>query len=91
MTDKGYVYRLLLAAKGDEEIIKRILNNCGDIGYFTLQEIADIYSLTRERCRQIEAQALRKLKHPTIIGQFKNYYTLDCIDETTLDYGKGVI
>jgi RNA polymerase primary sigma factor len=31
---------------------------------YTLEEIGDLFSITRERVRQIEAQALRKLKHP---------------------------
>ena len=34
-------------------------------GYtYTLQEIGRIFSVTRERVRQIEAEALRKLQHP---------------------------
>ena len=31
----------------------------------TLEEIANIYQLTRERIRQLEAKALRKLRHPS--------------------------
>ena len=31
----------------------------------TLEEIGNLYSVTRERIRQIEAMALRKLRHPT--------------------------
>jgi RNA polymerase primary sigma factor len=31
---------------------------------YTLEEIGKRFSITRERVRQIEAKALRKLKHP---------------------------
>ena len=30
----------------------------------TLEEIGQIFSVTRERVRQIEAKAIRKLRHP---------------------------
>ena len=32
---------------------------------FTLEEIANLMGVTRERVRQIEYRALRKLRHPT--------------------------
>ncbi len=32
---------------------------------YTLQEIANILGITRERVRQIETQAIKKLRHPT--------------------------
>ena len=32
---------------------------------YTLEEVGQKFSLTRERIRQIEAKALRKLKHPS--------------------------
>ena len=32
---------------------------------FTLEEIASILGITRERVRQLEASALRKLRHPS--------------------------
>jgi RNA polymerase primary sigma factor len=31
----------------------------------TLEEVAQAFALTRERIRQIEAEALRKLRHPS--------------------------
>ncbi|WP_233249272.1 sigma-70 family RNA polymerase sigma factor [Desulfobulbus oligotrophicus] len=31
----------------------------------TLEEVGQCFSVTRERIRQIEAQALKKLRHPT--------------------------
>lgn len=37
----------------------------------TLEEIGKIYGVTRERIRQIESKALRKLKHPTRANQLK--------------------
>ncbi len=39
----------------------------------TLEEISHEFDLTRERIRQIEARALRKLRHPTISRQLKDY------------------
>jgi AraC-like DNA-binding protein len=37
----------------------------------TLEEIASIMGVTRERVRQLEAQALRKLRHPSRIQHLK--------------------
>jgi RNA polymerase primary sigma factor len=39
----------------------------------TLEELGKHYKLTRERIRQIEAKALRKLRHPTRLGHLKGF------------------
>ncbi len=39
---------------------------------YTLQEIADTLGVTRERARQIEMQAVKKLKHPKLRAQWEN-------------------
>jgi len=40
---------------------------------FTLEEVGRIFKVTRERVRQIEAKALRKLQHPTRSRQLEGY------------------
>ena len=39
----------------------------------TLQMIGDVYNVTRERIRQIEAKALRKLRHPSRSKHLKDF------------------
>src|SRR5256885_11299778 len=39
----------------------------------TLEEIGKMYSVTRERIRQIEAKALRKLRHPTRVRHLQGF------------------
>ena len=39
----------------------------------TLEEVGRQFNVTRERIRQIEAKALRKLRHPTRISKIKGY------------------
>ena len=48
-----------------EERILRMRFGIGMNTDHTLGEVGQLFSLTRERIRQIEAKALRKLKHPT--------------------------
>ena len=40
---------------------------------WTLEEVGNIYKVTRERIRQIEAKALRKLRHPNRSKRLREY------------------
>ena len=39
----------------------------------TLEDVGKIFNITRERIRQIEAKALRKLRHPSRSKRLKDY------------------
>jgi RNA polymerase primary sigma factor len=39
----------------------------------TLEEVSRFFEVTRERIRQIEAKALRKLRHPSRSRQLRDY------------------
>ena len=48
-----------------EEQILRMRFGIGERSDFTLEEVGQRFAVTRERIRQIEAKALRKLRSPT--------------------------
>ncbi len=43
----------------------------------TLKEVGKQFDVTRERIRQIEAKALRKLRHPTRADQLRSFLVED--------------
>ncbi len=47
----------------------------------TLEEVGRQYSVTRERIRQIEAKALRKLRHPTRVRHLKGFLEVPDVAE----------
>jgi RNA polymerase primary sigma factor len=48
-----------------EELVLRMRFGIDTSVDLTLEEVGDNFAVTRERIRQIEAKALKKLKHPT--------------------------
>ncbi|MDD5680494.1 MAG: RNA polymerase sigma factor RpoD [Candidatus Omnitrophica bacterium] len=59
-----------------EKKVLRLRFGIGDGYPRTLEEVGNIFKVTRERVRQIEAKALRKLRHPTRSRRLKNFLTL---------------
>ena len=56
-----------------EERVLRMRFGVGMNTDHTLEEVGLQFSVTRERIRQIEAKALRKLKHPSRSKQLKSF------------------
>jgi RNA polymerase primary sigma factor len=56
-----------------EEMVIKLRFGIGDGSERTLEEVGQIFSVTRERIRQIEAKALRKLRHPSRSKVIKNF------------------
>ena len=56
-----------------EEKVIRLRFGLGDGTPRTLEEVGTIFKVTRERVRQIEAKALRKLRHPSRSQKLKGY------------------
>ncbi|MGB8632162.1 MAG: sigma-70 family RNA polymerase sigma factor, partial [Xanthobacteraceae bacterium] len=57
--------RLLASLTPREERVLRMRFGLGMNTDHTLEEVGQQFSVTRERIRQIEAKAIRKLKHPS--------------------------
>ncbi|MFH1670397.1 MAG: sigma-70 family RNA polymerase sigma factor [Patescibacteria group bacterium] len=61
---KARIEDVLAALNYREREIIRLRYGLGDGYSYTLEEVGKIFSVTRERVRQIEAKAVRKLQHP---------------------------
>ena len=58
-----------------EEKVLRLRFGLDDGRARTLEEVGKEFNVTRERIRQIEAKALRKLRHPSRSKKLKDYLT----------------
>ena len=63
--------RTLSTLSPKEERVIRMRFGIGEKCDHTLEEVGQVFDVTRERIRQIEAKALRKLRHPTRAKRLK--------------------
>jgi RNA polymerase primary sigma factor len=67
------IHKMLNTLSPKEERILRMRFGLGDETPHTLEEVGQIFGVSRERIRQIEAQALRKLKHPSRSNNLRSF------------------
>lgn len=63
--------------------IQKAIEKFGDIrnSPLTLEEIGEVMGITRERVRQIEISALKKLRHPKLGSKIRQYAFYDNASE----------
>jgi RNA polymerase primary sigma factor len=65
--------KVLSTLTAREEKVLRMRFGIGEKSDHTLEEVGQDFDVTRERIRQIEAKALRKLRHPSRSKQLKSF------------------
>jgi RNA polymerase primary sigma factor len=65
--------RVLATLTPREERVLRMRFGIGEKSDHTLEEVGQDFAVTRERIRQIEAKALRKLRHPSRAKRLKSF------------------
>ena len=70
---KDEIGEVLLTLTEREEKVIRLRFGLEDGKVRTLEEVGQMFGVTRERIRQIEAKALRKLRHPSRSRKLKDY------------------
>ncbi len=65
--------KILATLTPREEKVLRMRFGIGEKADHTLEEVGKDFAVTRERIRQIEAKALRKLRHPTRSKKLKSF------------------
>ncbi len=70
---KEQLFEVLETLTPREQQVLRLRFGLDDGRTRTLEEVGQVFDVTRERIRQIEAKALRKLRHPTRSKKLKDY------------------
>ena len=70
---KDELYSVMHDLTDREEKVLRLRYGLDDNHPRTLEEVGRVFNVTRERIRQIEAKAIRKLRHPTRSKRFGDY------------------
>ena len=70
---KDEISNVLLTLTEREEKVIKLRFGLDDGKSRTLEEVGQMFGVTRERIRQIEAKALRKLRHPSRSKKLKDY------------------
>jgi len=65
--------KILATLTPREEKVLRMRFGIGEKSDHTLEEVGQNFDVTRERIRQIEAKALRRLRHPSRSNKLKNF------------------
>jgi RNA polymerase primary sigma factor len=71
---------VLCSLTGRERKVLELRFGLGDGCARTLEEVGQQFRVTRERIRQIEAKALRKMRHPTRIRQLHGFLEIEDLD-----------
>ena len=66
-----------------EELVLRMRFGIGEGMEHTLEEVGRSFNVTRERIRQIESKALRKLRHPSRCTKLRPFFDLSHPDTHT--------
>ena len=70
---KEQINQVLATLTEREEKVLRLRFGLEDGRSRTLEEVGQMFNVTRERIRQIEAKALRKLRHPSRSKKLKDF------------------
>ena len=70
---KDHLYEVLSSLSDREAKVLKLRFGLEGTKQMTLEEVGKVFGVTRERIRQIEAKALRKLKHPSRRKKLQDY------------------